>query len=199
MVQSLPSPDLAFAALSDATRRGVLERLGRADASISDLAEGFGMTLTGMKKHVHILEGAGLVTTEKVGRVRHCRLGPRRLEQETQWIAHYQQMLEARFDWWRSGGAVVVHSDDGQYGFEGRYGEVTPEERIVQTFEWDGMPAHVALETVVLEDLGDGRTRLTTTSQYHTPGDRDGMLGSDMEQGLAQGYAALDALLERLS
>ena len=98
MVQSSPGPALAFDALSDATRRGVLERLGRADASISDLAEGFGMTLTGMKKHVQILERAGLVTTEKVGRVRHCRLGRRRLEQETEWIAQYQQMLEARYD-----------------------------------------------------------------------------------------------------
>jgi DNA-binding transcriptional ArsR family regulator len=98
MVQSPPSTDLAFAALSDATRRGVLERLGRADASITDLAANFGMTLTGMKKHVQILEGAGLVTTEKVGRVRQCKLGPRRLDQEEAWIAGYQQMLEARFD-----------------------------------------------------------------------------------------------------
>jgi DNA-binding transcriptional ArsR family regulator len=98
MVQSLPRAELAFAALSDGTRRGVLERLGRGDASISDLAAGFGMTLTGMKKHVRILEGAGLVTTEKIGRVRHCRLGPRRLEEETAWIAEYQRMLDVRFD-----------------------------------------------------------------------------------------------------
>jgi DNA-binding transcriptional ArsR family regulator len=98
VVQSLPTSDLAFAALSDATRRGILERLGRRDASISDLAGNFGMTLTGMKKHVRILEGAGLVTTEKVGRVRHCKLGPRRLENEQEWIADYQQMLEARLD-----------------------------------------------------------------------------------------------------
>jgi DNA-binding transcriptional ArsR family regulator len=89
---------MAFAALSDPTRRGILERLGRKDASISDLATHFGMTLTGMKKHVQILEGAGLVTTEKVGRVRHCRLGPRRLDEETAWIADYRQMLEARLD-----------------------------------------------------------------------------------------------------
>jgi DNA-binding transcriptional ArsR family regulator len=97
MVQSLPA-DMAFAALSDATRRGILERLGRRDASISDLAANFGMTLTGMKKHVNIFEGAGLVTTEKVGRVRQCRLGPRGLEKEQEWIADYQQMLEARLD-----------------------------------------------------------------------------------------------------
>jgi DNA-binding transcriptional ArsR family regulator len=98
MVQSLPRSELAFAALSDATRRGVLEILGRGDASISDLATSFGMTLTGMKKHVQVLEGAGLVRTEKIGRVRHCRLGPRRLEKETAWIAEYQQMLEDRLD-----------------------------------------------------------------------------------------------------
>jgi DNA-binding transcriptional ArsR family regulator len=98
MVQSHPRSELAFAALSDPTRRGILERLGHRDASISDLAAGFGMTLTGMRKHVRILEGAGLVTTEKVGRVRHCRLGPRRLDEETAWIAEYQQTLEARLD-----------------------------------------------------------------------------------------------------
>jgi DNA-binding transcriptional ArsR family regulator len=97
MVQ-YPPTDLAFAALSDTTRRGILERLGREDASITDLAAHFGMSLTGMKKHVQILEGTGLVTTEKVGRVRHCKLGPRRLEKEEAWIAGYQQMLEARFD-----------------------------------------------------------------------------------------------------
>src|SRR5580704_6075243 len=90
--------DSSFAALSDATRRGVLQRLGRGDASISDLAAKFDMTLTGMKKHVTLLETAGLVTTEKVGRVRTCRLGPRRLEDETAWITKYRQMLEARLD-----------------------------------------------------------------------------------------------------
>jgi DNA-binding transcriptional ArsR family regulator len=98
MVQSFPDSDLAFAALSDVTRRGILERLGRRDASISDLATNFGMSLTGMKKHVTILEGAGLVTTEKIGRVRRCRLGPRRLGKEKAWIAEYQRMLEARLD-----------------------------------------------------------------------------------------------------
>ncbi|HVJ14729.1 MAG TPA: metalloregulator ArsR/SmtB family transcription factor [Polyangiaceae bacterium] len=98
MVQHSERLDLAFAALSDATRRGVLERLGRGDASISQLAEKFEMTLTGMKKHVQVLEVAGLVTSEKVGRVRTCRLGPRRLEDETAWIARHRQALEARFD-----------------------------------------------------------------------------------------------------
>ena len=90
--------DASFAALSDATRRGVLEQLGRAEASITDLAEKFHMTLTGMKKHVGVLEQAGLVTTEKVGRVRTCKLGLRRLEQEAAWIDRYHQLWEARFD-----------------------------------------------------------------------------------------------------
>jgi DNA-binding transcriptional ArsR family regulator len=98
MVQYSPPLDQAFAALSDPTRRAILERLGRADASVSDLAAHFDMTLTGVKKHVHVLEDAGLVVTEKVGRVRHCRLGPRRLKDETAWIARYQKMLEARMD-----------------------------------------------------------------------------------------------------
>ena len=90
--------DASFAALSDATRRGVLEQLGRSDASITDLAEKFLMTLTGMKKHVVVLEEAGLVTTEKVGRVRTCRLGPRRLEEETAWLERHRQRWDARFD-----------------------------------------------------------------------------------------------------
>ncbi|MGD0679442.1 MAG: helix-turn-helix domain-containing protein [Polyangiaceae bacterium] len=90
--------DASFAALSDATRRGVLEQLGRADASITHLAEKFHMTLTGMKKHVVVLERAGLVTTDKVGRVRTCKLGPRRLEDETAWIERHRQLWDARFD-----------------------------------------------------------------------------------------------------
>jgi DNA-binding transcriptional ArsR family regulator len=98
MVHYSSGLDTAFAALSDPTRRGILERLGRGDASISDLAARFGMTLTGMKKHVSILEDAGLVITEKVGRVRKCRLGPRRLEDEAEWITNYRRMLEARLD-----------------------------------------------------------------------------------------------------
>ena len=99
MVQYLAGRlDISFAALSDATRRGVLEQLGRADASISELADKFHMTLTGMKKHVGVLEEAGLVTTEKVGRVRTCRLGPRRLDDETAWMERYRQLWDARFD-----------------------------------------------------------------------------------------------------
>jgi len=99
MVQySRTDVDASFAALSDATRRGVLERLGRADASITDLAEKFHMTLTGMKKHVDVLEQAGLVTTEKVGRVRTCKLGLRRLDQEAAWLERYRRLWDARFD-----------------------------------------------------------------------------------------------------
>jgi len=90
--------DASFAALSDTTRRGVLEQLGRTDASITELADKFHMTLTGMKKHVGVLEQAGLVTTEKVGRVRTCKLGPRRLEDETAWLERYRQLWDARFD-----------------------------------------------------------------------------------------------------
>jgi DNA-binding transcriptional ArsR family regulator len=99
MVQySVSRLDASFAALSDATRRGVLEQLGRADASITALAARFDMTLTGMKKHVGVLEQAGLVTTQKVGRVRTCRLGVRRLEEEATWIERHRQRWDARFD-----------------------------------------------------------------------------------------------------
>lgn len=105
MVQySGPRFDATFAALSDATRRGVLEQLWREDASISDLAERFHMTLTGMKKHVGVLERAGLVTTAKVGRVRTCRLGQSGLEDEVAWIESYRRIWSARFD---ALGAVV--------------------------------------------------------------------------------------------
>ena len=90
--------DASFAALSDATRRGVLERLGRSDASITELADKFHMTLTGMKKHVGVLEQAGFVTTEKVGRVRTCRLGRHRFDEEAAWIEGRRQLWDARFD-----------------------------------------------------------------------------------------------------
>jgi DNA-binding transcriptional ArsR family regulator len=89
--------DESFAALSDATRRGVLEQLGRADASITELADKFHMTLTGMKKHVGVLERAGLVKTAKVGRVRTCSLGVRRLDEEQAWIKSYRELWDARF------------------------------------------------------------------------------------------------------
>jgi DNA-binding transcriptional ArsR family regulator len=98
MVQYSPKLDSTFGALADPTRRGILERLGRSDAAISELAQAFDITLTGIKKHVGVLEAAGLVTTEKVGRVRRCSIGPRRLDDETAWIAQYRRMLEGRLN-----------------------------------------------------------------------------------------------------
>ena len=98
MVQYQRHLDSTFAALSDPTRRGILERLGRNDASITELADRFRMTLTGMKKHVRVLEDAGLVTTEKVGRTRTARLGPRRMEDEARWIENYGKMMNERFN-----------------------------------------------------------------------------------------------------
>jgi DNA-binding transcriptional ArsR family regulator len=97
MVQHLQM-DRTFAALGDPTRRGVLERLGRGSATISELAEPFGISLTGMKKHVRVLEDAELVTTEKVGRVRRCSVGPRRLEDVQEWTESYRRMLDERLD-----------------------------------------------------------------------------------------------------
>lgn len=98
MVQYMsPSLDLSFAALADATRRGILEQVGRADASITSLADRFQMTLTGMKKHVSVLERAGLLKTEKIGRVRTCRLGDRGLEAEARWMEAHHKLFEARF------------------------------------------------------------------------------------------------------
>lgn len=98
MVQYQEALDRSFSALADPTRRAILLRLGRDKATLGELAERFPMTLTGLKKHVQILEDAGLVATEKVGRVRECRLGPRRLGDVNKWIATYQQMLEQRLD-----------------------------------------------------------------------------------------------------
>jgi DNA-binding transcriptional ArsR family regulator len=98
MVHNQPTLDRTFGALSDATRRAILLQLGQAEASVSELASGFDMTLTGLKKHVQILEDAGLITTRKVGRVRSCRLGPKRLDDATKWIASYRQQLEQRLD-----------------------------------------------------------------------------------------------------
>lgn len=98
MVQYHTNLDGGFGALAAGTRRGILEHLGRGEASVSDLAFAFGMTLTGVKKHVQVLEDAGLLTTHKMGRVRSCALGPRRLEAEAAWIQGYRQMLEGRLD-----------------------------------------------------------------------------------------------------
>jgi uncharacterized protein YndB with AHSA1/START domain len=93
----------------------------------------------------------------------------------------------------------VEHSPQGTHGFEGRYREIKPQERVVQTFEWDGMPGHVIVQTMTLEDLGDGRTKLVNVSLFHTNEERDGMLNSGMSDGMAQSYAALDDVLRKLA
>jgi uncharacterized protein YndB with AHSA1/START domain len=117
-----------------------------------------------------------------------------------QWWGRGNKLVIERMEVVRGGHwRVVEHSPEGTNGFEGRYREVTPKERVVQTFEWDGMPGHVVLETVTLEDMGDGRTRVVNISLFFTTEERDGMLHSGMEQGLNQSYAALDRLLARPS
>ena len=105
-----------------------------------------------------------------------------------------ERMVVERGGHWR----YVEHAPEGAQGFEGRYREVTPPERLVRTFEWDGMPGYVAIETVDFEDLGDGRTRVVNTSLFHTTEERDGMLSSGMESGVRESYAALDRLLTTL-
>lgn len=118
----------------------------------------------------------------------------------TQWWGRGNKLTIEKFEPKRGGHwRIVEHGPEGDQGFEGRYREVTPESRIVQTFEWDGMPAHVILETIDLEDLGDGRTRVTNTSLFFTTEERDGMKSSGMEKGMAQSYAALDRLLAQPS
>ena len=127
---------------------------------------------------------------------------------ERVWQAMTDPKLVAQ--WWGRGNKLVIekmevkrgghwrfveHGPEGEHGFEGRYREVTPPERIVQSFEWDGMPAHVIIETMNLEDLGDGRTRMVTVSLFNTNEERDGMLPAGMEGGMNQSYAALDRLL----
>ncbi|AUX39707.1 ATPase [Sorangium cellulosum] len=127
------------------------------------------------------------------------------------WKAMTDPALVAQ--WWGRGNKVVIermevqrggywrfveHSPDGAHGFGGRYREVTPPERVVQTFEWDGMPGHVLVETMTLEELADGRTRLVTVSLFHTTEERDGMLHTDMAEGMNQSYAALDKVLAQL-
>jgi uncharacterized protein YndB with AHSA1/START domain len=127
---------------------------------------------------------------------------------ERVWRAHTDPELVAQ--WWGRGNKLdielmevergghwrfVEHGPEGVTGFEGRFREVSPQERIVQTFEWDGMPGYVVVNTTTFEDLGDGRTRIVTISLFHTTEERDGMLSSGMEQGLGESYRALDRLL----
>ena len=130
---------------------------------------------------------------------------------ERVWKAMTDPKLVAQ--WWGRGNRLVVeklelerggywrfveHSEHGVHGFGGRYREVTPPERIVQSFEWDGMPGHVLIETLTLEDLGDGRTKLVSVALYHTPEERDGMMSSGMVEGMNQSYEALDKVLAAL-
>jgi uncharacterized protein YndB with AHSA1/START domain len=113
-----------------------------------------------------------------------------------QWWGRGNELVIERFEVERGGHwRFVEHSAEGVHGFEGRYREVTPIERVVQTFEWDGMPGHVIVETIELEDLGDGRTKVVNISLFHTIEERDGMLASGMESGMNESYAALDRLL----
>ncbi|MFP2957911.1 SRPBCC family protein [Myxococcus sp. 1LA] len=117
-----------------------------------------------------------------------------------QWWGRGNKVVVERHEFQRGGHwRFVEHAPDGTYGFEGRFREVTPVERIVQSFEWDGMPAHVIIETTTLEDLGDGRTKLSTVSQFHTTDERDGFLQTNMEEGLSLSYAMLDKLLASLA
>jgi len=131
---------------------------------------------------------------------------------ERVWRAFTDPQLVAQ--WWGRGNRLVIermevqrgghwrfveHGPDGVHGFEGRYREVTPPTRLVWTFEWDGMPGHVAVDTVIFEDLGEGRTKVINTSLFHTTEELEGMLSSGMEQGLAESYAALDRLLAKLT
>lgn len=121
-----------------------------------------------------------------------------RIEQLAQWWGRGNRLDIERWEF-RPGGhwRFVEHSDGETHGFEGRFREIVPQERIVQSFEWDGMPAHVAIDAATFEDLGDGRTKVVTVSQFHTPAERDGMLQSGMAEGLEASYRALDALLAR--
>lgn len=117
-----------------------------------------------------------------------------------QWWGRGNQLVIERYELERGGHyRFVEHSDGETHGFEGRYREVTPMERISMTFEWDGMPGYPAVTTSEFEDLGDGRTKVVTTMQFYTPQERDGMLKSGMEGGMNESYAALDALLARMN
>ena len=116
-----------------------------------------------------------------------------------QWWGRGNRVVIERFEFERGGHwRFVEHSDHGEHGFEGRYREIVPIERIVSSFEWDGMPAHVAIQTMTLEQLADGRTKLISTALFHTAAERDGMMQSGMEGGANQSYEALDRVLQAL-
>jgi uncharacterized protein YndB with AHSA1/START domain len=117
-----------------------------------------------------------------------------------QWWGRGNRLVIERFEPERGGHwRFVEHSEHGVHGFEGRFREVKAPELVIQTFEWDGMPGHVVVETCTLEDLGDGRTKVVNVSLFHTTEERDGMLSSGMEQGLNESYAALDRVLAELA
>ena len=159
-----------------------------------------------MSTHMKEPAGPSKVTTPTDREIRIERIfnAPR----QRVWQAFTDAKLVAQ--WWGRGHKLVIerlevqrgghwrfveHTNEGDQGFEGRFREVTPPERLVQTFEWDGMPGHVLVQTLTFEDIGDGRTRVVTLVLAHTTQERDGMLSSGMEQGLNQSYAALDTLL----
>ncbi len=121
-----------------------------------------------------------------------------RIEQLAQWWGRGNQLDIERWEF-RVGGhwRFVERADGESHGFEGRFREIVPQERIVQSFEWDGMPAHITIDAASVEELGDGRTRVVTIRQFHTPEERDGMLQSGMAEGLNASYRALDALLAK--
>jgi uncharacterized protein YndB with AHSA1/START domain len=160
-----------------------------------------------MNQAAHVNKATITTPTDRQIRTERIFNAPR----DRVWKAFTNPELVAQ--WWGRGNKVVLekfepktggrwrfveHGPEGTNGFEGRYREVTPPGRIVQTFEWDGMPGHVIVETMTLEDLGDGRTKLVNISLFHTPEERDGMLSSGMEQGMNESYAALDRVLAAL-
>jgi uncharacterized protein YndB with AHSA1/START domain len=154
--------------------------------------------------------------TENRARVEVTTPAPREIRTERTFQASRDRVWRAFTDpklverWWGRGNKLVIermevergghwryveHAEDGVHGFEGRYREVTPQDRLVQTFEWDGMPGHVIVVTTLFEDLGGERTRVVSLSLFHTEMERDGMLGTGMAEGLGQSYDALDRLL----
>jgi uncharacterized protein YndB with AHSA1/START domain len=160
-----------------------------------------------------------MTTTENRRAASVARTGDRQIRIERIFDAPRERVWRAMTDpklvaqWWGRGNRLdvleldvkvggfwrfVEHADGAQYGFRGRFREVTPPSRVVQTFEFDGMPGHVCVNDTTLADLGDGRTKLVVISLFHTPEELDGMLGSGMEAGMNQSYAALDKLLASL-
>ncbi|MGA2763979.1 MAG: SRPBCC family protein [Spirochaetia bacterium] len=163
-----------------------------------------------MSTHIKEPAGSSAVTTPTDREIRIERVFNASRERVWKAFTDAKQLAQ----WWGRGHKLVIerlevnrgghwrfveHTSEGPQGFEGRFREVTAPERLVQTFEWDGMPGYVAVNTITFEDLGGERTRVTTVSLFHTTGERDGMIQSGMERGLNESYAALDTLLEKVS